>query len=140
MQLRCLFLNGHGCALLPDGTVLVVGGNNYYNNSEHYLSDAWLYDARSNTWTATGGLHTPRGYISASLLPGGRVLVAGGLNSTNYPSSAEIYDPISGAWVTAAPLEGDTGIISRAKRPLPWARAARCWLRKAKASWSEREI
>ncbi|MCY1361318.1 hypothetical protein D9M69_479790 [compost metagenome] len=33
-----------------------------------------------------------------------------------------------------------TGTISLARRPLAWAAAARCWLRRAKASWSSREM
>jgi hypothetical protein len=33
-----------------------------------------------------------------------------------------------------------TGAISAARRPEAWAASARCWLRRAKASWSAREI
>ncbi|MNP20096.1 hypothetical protein D3C76_1126570 [compost metagenome] len=33
-----------------------------------------------------------------------------------------------------------TATISLARRPLAWAAAARCWLRRAKASWSAREM
>ena len=49
---------------------------------------------RLGTWTATGNLGTARKNHTATLLPNGKVLVAGGNNSTAL-SSAELYDPAS---------------------------------------------
>ena len=53
----------------------------------------------ANTFTATGSLGTGRYSHTATLLPNGKVLVAGGIddNSTAL-ASAEIYDPASGTW------------------------------------------
>ena len=57
------------------------------------------------SWTATGSLRTARsrGALSASevatLLPDGRVLVAGGIDASGKPlASAELYDPATGTW------------------------------------------
>ena len=52
----------------------------------------------SGTWTTTGSMNTARGGHTATLLPNGQVLVAGGANSTEYLASAELYDPGSGKW------------------------------------------
>ena len=49
------------------------------------------------TWSVTASLNTPRSGHTATLLPKGKVLVAGGWNATsntfNSLNSAELYDP-----------------------------------------------
>jgi hypothetical protein len=51
------------------------------------------YVSTSGTWSPTGSLGTARELHTATLLPSGKVLVAGGLNSTTgYLTSAELYD------------------------------------------------
>ena len=56
------------------------------------LASAELYDVASGTWTSTGSLATERGGHTATLLPNGKVLVAGGYDNTFGPvTSAELY-------------------------------------------------
>jgi hypothetical protein len=52
----------------------------------------------SVTWTATGSLNTARYFHTATLLPNGNVLVAGGWDGFNPFTSAELYAPASGMW------------------------------------------
>ena len=81
-------------ATLHSGKVLMVGG--YAGN---YLASAELYDPDTNTWSSTGSMGTARIRHTATRLPSGKVLVAGGYNSSNsYHASAELYDPDTNTW------------------------------------------
>jgi len=80
---------------LLDGRVLIVGG--YYEGIA--TAQAELYDPKTNVWTLTGSMNYARAEHTASILPNGKVLVAGGDNSTTESmNSAELYDPLTGNW------------------------------------------
>src|SRR5207237_684766 len=58
-------------------------------------------------WTSTGSMAAARGYHTATRLPDGRVLVAGGYNGSNGTrDSAEIYDPAAGTWSPTGSMAG----------------------------------
>jgi hypothetical protein len=93
--------SGHTATLLPDGKVLVAGGNISVQSS------AELYDPSTGTWNATGNMVVARSMHTATLLPDGSVLVAGGFDVTQPPgiggspeivATAELYDPSTGTW------------------------------------------
>jgi hypothetical protein len=77
---------------LTNGLVLVAGGD---GGNSGILSSAELYDPASG-WTGTGSMTNARYFHTATLLPNGRVLVAGGVGTNGPLSSAELYDPASG--------------------------------------------
>ena len=54
-------------------------------------------------WEYTGSLNTGRFDHTATLLPNGKVLVAGG-NLRRRLASAELYDPASGSWTPTGSL------------------------------------
>src|SRR5262245_20808027 len=65
-----------------------------------------LGHAQTSLWNQTGSMLNARILHTATLLPGGKVLVAGGLIGCN-PSctptnSVEIYDPATGTWRATA--------------------------------------
>lgn len=87
----------HSSTLLPDGKVLVAGGEDRSSNA---LTSAELYDPASGKFTRTGDMTEPRGEATATALRNGKILIVGG-GSGPYPSqtvyrSAELYDPATG--------------------------------------------
>ena len=90
--------NSHTANLLPNGNVLVAGGN-FFDDGFVFLESAELYVPATGTWMETGRLVTARSGHTATLLPNGNVLVAGGIGIDFNPlSSAELYDPVTGTW------------------------------------------
>ena len=89
----------HAATLLPNGTVLVVGGFDGVNP----LASVELYDPRSNTWRAAPSLAGPRYRTTATLLRNGLVIVAGGTLGPPFGfasglNTVELYDPRSNTW------------------------------------------
>lgn len=103
---------GFSATLLPDGDVLVVGGQ----RDGGTLNDARLYHPDTGRWTATAPLHEGRSQHTSFLLPTGEVLVLGGRRvtpakgSVSAPPSTEdlqvmeLYAPASGHWSRSAPM------------------------------------
>ena len=73
-------------ALLPNGKVLVAGGEDF-----GFIASAELYDPGAGTFTATGSMTEARAYPTATLLSDGTVLIAGGENYSSALASAELY-------------------------------------------------
>jgi N-acetylneuraminic acid mutarotase len=85
----------HTATLLPDGTVLVTGGQDE-SVAGYALSSTEIYDPRSAVWTLAASMATARTGHTATLLSGGRVLVTGGNEKSAVGptlSGAEIFDP-----------------------------------------------
>jgi hypothetical protein len=103
----------HTMTLLPNGKVLVVGGN---DANDGLLSSAELYDPATGTWSLVTGMGTPRASHTATPLGNGKVLVAGGSGGDPVGSaSAELYDPATGTWSAvggmAAPRQWHTANV-----------------------------
>jgi WD40 repeat protein len=102
---------GHAATLLPDGTVLVSGGCFDGCGEFRRRSSAEIYDPRNGAWTLTGSMSTVRVGHTATLLPNGLVLVAGGCcpdYSNESFATAELYDPHTRTW-------GQTGSMQQGR-------------------------
>jgi N-acetylneuraminic acid mutarotase len=98
-----LLTYGLASARLEDGRVFVSGGP-----SQTYMGDAldtgFLYDPTTDRWFTTNPMKQGRVDPTASLLPDGRVLVAGGRTAQTNGTpldTTEIFDP--GAAVATSP-------------------------------------
>jgi hypothetical protein len=92
--------DAHTATLLPNGKVLIAGG---VDASLTTLSSAEIFDPAANNgagaFTGTGSMGNPRNHHTASLLPNGKVFIAGGAQFSDFSlpgarlDSAEIFDP-----------------------------------------------
>src|SRR5205823_3578857 len=90
---------------LKDGRVLVAAGFNGAPNLMHDTATTEIYDAATNQWITAASLTTERDAHTATLLPDGTVLVAGGANMPpQWLASAERYDPTTNTWSSAGTL------------------------------------
>ena len=110
-------LEDHQAAALPNGEVLVAGGDNFTFLAAA-SKQAFLFTPSSATWAATGSLNTPRELYQLTTLDptvvngplAGQVLATGGVNGQSAGCSpvgdilatsantAELYNPTSGTW------------------------------------------
>ncbi|WP_438017528.1 kelch repeat-containing protein [Sorangium sp. So ce315] len=97
--------SGHTATLLSSGEVLVVGGLlQNYQEANVRLETAELYQPETGTWTTAAPMRRARDGHTATLLPSGKVLVAGGGEDSVYPDSVELYDPEDDRWEFVAPM------------------------------------
>jgi N-acetylneuraminic acid mutarotase len=97
----------HTMTLLANGKVLAAGGFwSAYMQPTIYFASCELYDSASGRWTLSGNMNCGRSWHTATLLPNGTVVVAGGRGGTNGAilSTTEIYDPPTGQWKIGAAM------------------------------------
>jgi hypothetical protein len=124
--------SGAVAAPLPDGQVLIAGGNNgSLDPKTEELASAELFDPATGSFSASGigSMTKPRKRAAAAPLPDGRVLIAGGQrtegNEVRELSSAEIFDPASNSFSSvSSPGILPTGLMTHARAepvaaPLP---------------------
>ncbi len=90
--------------LLPNGKVLIAGGAANMSQSGA-LATTELYDPVANTFAISPPVMNAARYLAtASLLPNGQVLIAGGTRDGNTGlSSTELYDPVANTFAPSTP-------------------------------------
>jgi len=96
---------GSAVALLPNGTVLVAGGQDSNGTS---VSSAEIYDPSNGSFSITGSMGTTRHYLAATRLSNGLVLITGGnsmVSGSGFAlNTAELYDPGRGTFAATGSM------------------------------------
>jgi len=112
-------LNSHDVVadrVIANGVTIRPGAHFFVTAlGDDFWSSAELYDSATGTWTTTGSLNTARYWHTATLLPDGMVLVAGGVGVPLV--SAELYNPGTETWTTTGSL--NTGRYQHTATLLP---------------------
>ena len=90
----------HTATLLGNGKVLIAGGFVSFVSNGGGLSSVEMFDPTTNIFTSAQNLSTPRSSHTATLLPNGKILIAGGYNG-DYLNSSEIFDPTTNRFTPA---------------------------------------
>jgi hypothetical protein len=74
---------GHAAVTLPDGRVVVIGGEDLVGLS---IAAVEVYQPATDTWKIAGSLPHGRSLLAATLLPDGSVLIVGGGTASGFVS------------------------------------------------------
>ncbi len=100
----------HTATRIAGGKVLIAGGCAQDScESGEGAATAELYDPETGVFARAGTLRVPRVGHTATLLPNGKVLLAGGWSGRNPVNSAELYDPASGRFSLTGPMKDRRG-------------------------------
>ena len=103
----------HAMAALPDGRALVAGGTTDPSSPTTAILSALdtteMFEPATNRFVAGPDLGTPRFGLAATLLPTGRVLLAGG----DLAGTADLFDP-DGRMVRSIPMTGGVRVLPTA--------------------------
>jgi hypothetical protein len=111
----------HRATLLQNGRVLITGG---LDAQDHILAVAELYDPATGKFALTTEAFPHTGTTmtdvrcehTASILPNGQVLIAGGSDTDGMLATAELYDPAQGSFTCVGGRSG--GPISLCKQSM----------------------
>ncbi len=98
--------SGHTATLLPNGQVLIAGGQDLTSDSKQQtLATAEVHDVDTGAVTATAPMMAVRYNHTAILLSNGKVLIVGGADNSNVATaSAELYDPATATFTLTGSL------------------------------------
>lgn len=102
--------------VLPDGSIVVIGGHGGDPSNYHYLNDVWRSTDNGATWQIMTGNGTwqPRNRHSTVVMPDGTIVLMGGY-----------YSDSGGTWMTDVWLSKDNGATWKEANIDAWAGTGR---------------
>ncbi|MBO9667486.1 MAG: hypothetical protein J7501_11825 [Bdellovibrio sp.] len=91
----------HTATLMDNGKIIYAGGQ-LLAEAAAQTNTTSIYDTTTNTWIAGPNMSEARIYHTSTLLPSGKVFIAGGFTATGYSATADIYNPITNTFSTIA--------------------------------------
>ncbi|HHI80871.1 MAG TPA: hypothetical protein ENK02_12960 [Planctomycetes bacterium] len=114
---------GHTASLLPDGRVLITGGLSDISSALKAVGSmkksTEIYDPKTGRFSAGPNMSRERIAHTASLLPNGKILIAGGISLNGFfrlpgmTSRCEIFDPKTNRFSGASSLPFTTAAHSQ---------------------------
>jgi|GEM_PF-6482268 len=95
----------HTSTLLPNGLVLITGGQSIWYVDDTALNTAELFDPGNGQFATIPPMFFARYYHTATLLPDGSVLIAGGITTSGVTASAEVWNPRLAIFVRVGDME-----------------------------------
>jgi hypothetical protein len=111
---RNIFCSGH--SMLPDGRLLVTGGQRYDAFGFNGIRAVSIFDPTTQTWTNGQPMFRPRWYPTNVSMPDGTTLVLTGLGAdgVTLQRQMERYDPATGEWTLLPPsANSDSDLYAR---------------------------
>ncbi|WP_089398550.1 kelch repeat-containing protein [Noviherbaspirillum humi] len=104
-----LFCSGQ--TFLPDGRLLVTGGETAFGGS----ADTNIFDYRTNTWQQVEGMSGPRWYPTSTMLANGEILTLGGIMDATKQDTNLLPQvwKTTGGWRNLTNAQYDVGMYPR---------------------------
>jgi len=110
---------GHDAVRLRDGRVLIAGGKSWQvGHPDQPLASAEIFDPSTRIFHRVGDMSVPRDRPTLTLLPNGKVLVAGGQNGPDGSLAIEIFDSVTETFTTL-PITLHTARMAHSATLLP---------------------
>jgi hypothetical protein len=99
---RDIFCSGH--SVMPDGRVLIAGGQRYGSPDFDGIPFGTIFDPISRSWSSGGRMANSRWYPTNVQMPDGTTLVLTGyFRSGDVVEEMESFDPATGTWTVLPP-------------------------------------
>eukprot|EP00040_Diaphanoeca_grandis_P036025 m.228094 g.228094 ORF g.228094 m.228094 type:complete len:427 (-) comp33537_c0_seq1:193-1473(-) len=94
--------SAHGLAVLPNGSVVIIGGQMVSTST---LDTGEIWDAGDLSWRPITPMDRQRAHFCTGVLQDGKVIVVGGNNSDSTLSSVQLWDPEQNSWEALPDLQ-----------------------------------